>query len=70
MQEALKRCQSLISQPGLAHRTVDHPQIRIECDEVAEGHVTLDDQEAAKAERDELQRESQAIEHGMYRRLL
>lgn len=39
----------VIGQPaGLAHRTVDHPQIRVERDQIAKGHMAIDDKEAAQ----------------------
>ena len=47
---------------GLAHRAVDHPQEGVETHQIAEGHVALDDKKAAEAERDELQREAEAVQ--------
>ena len=47
---------------GLADRGVDHPQIRVEGDEAAERHVALEHEEAAERDRDQLQREAEAVE--------
>ena len=53
----------VVDQPaGLAHRAVDHPQEGVETHQIAEGHVALDDQKAAEAEGDELQREAEAVQ--------
>ena len=52
----------VVDQPsGLAHRSVDHPQVGVERHEIAERHVTGDHQESAEAERDQLQREAEAV---------
>ena len=53
----------IVDQPaGLAHGTINHPQVGVERHQVAEGHMACDDQESAESQGDELQGEAEAVE--------
>ena len=55
----------VVDEPAeLAHRAVDHPQIRRERDESAQAHRTARHKESTEAERDELERETEPVKAG------